>query len=197
MVNRMKKLLLFIALVLVVVLFSGCGVQETAPETTGQTTEQAIEQTTEEQVVKISVKKEVLTDAEAFLQGMKEYGAEVQNTDNEDGYIFEFSKAEHKKLLEDKFDETAEKFKEYENNSEHYIDSIEYDDDFRNLTLNVNKALYDNGADSSGNIVVAATALAYQLYLEDGQRTTVKVLYTGTEEVVSQFTLPMNLNVEQ
>ena len=193
----MKKLLLFIALVLVVVLFSGCGVQETAPETTGQTTEQAIEQTTEEQVVKISVKKEVLTDAEAFLQGMKEYGAEVQNTDNEDGYIFEFSKAEHKKLLEDKFDETAEKFKEYENNSEHYIDSIEYDDDFRNLTLNVNKALYDNGADSSGNIVVAATALAYQLYLEDGQRTTVKVLYTGTEEVVSQFTLPMNLNVEQ
>lgn len=193
----MKKLSLFVALVLVVALFSGCGVQKTVPETTGQTTEQATVLTTEEQVVIISVKKETLADAEAFLQDMKEYGAEVQNTDNEDGYIFEFSQAEHKKLLEEKHKETVEKFKEYEDNPEHYIDSIEYDDDFRNLTLNVNKELYDNGADSSGNIVVAATALAYQLYLEDGQRTTVKVLYTGTEEVVSQFTLPMNLSIEQ
>lgn len=193
MVNRMKILSFFIALVLVVALFSGCSVQETAPETTVQTTEQ----TTEEQVIKISIKKETLADAEGFVQNMKEYGAEVQNTDNEDGYIFEFSQAEHKKLLEDKHNETVEKFRKYEDDPQHYIDSIDYDDNFRNLTLNVNKELYNNGENSTSNMVVAATALAYQLYLEDGQRTNVKVIYTGTEEVISQFSLPMNLSVAQ
>ena len=193
MVNRMKILSFFIALVLVVALFSGCSVQETAPETTVQTTEQ----TTEEQVIKISIKKETLADAEGFVQNMKEYGAEVQNTDNEVGYIFEFSQAEHKKLLEDKHNETVEKFRKYEDDPQHYIDSIDYDDNFRNLTLNVNKELYNNGENSTSNMVVAATALAYQLYLEDGQRTNVKVIYTGTEEVISQFSLPMNLSVAQ
>ena len=193
MVNRMKILSFFIALVLVVALFSGCSVQETAPETTVQTTEQ----TTEEQVIKISIKKETLADAEGFVQNMKEYGAEVQNTDNEDGYIFEFSQAAHKNLLEDKHNETVEKFRKYEDDPQHYIDSIDYDDNFRNLTLNVNKELYNNGENSTSNMVVAATALAYQLYLEDGQRTNVKVIYTGTEEVISQFSLPMNLSVAQ
>ena len=193
MVNRMKILSFFIALVLVVALFSGCSVQKTAPETTVQTTEQ----TTEDQVIKISVKKETLADAEGFVQSMKEYGAEVQNTDNEDGYIFEFSQSEYKKLLEDKHNETVEKFRKYEDDPQHYIDSIDYDDNFRNLTLNVNKELYNNGENSTSNMVVAATALAYQLYLEDGQRTNVKVIYTGTEEVISQFSLPMNLSVAQ
>lgn len=188
----MKKLSLIIAIFLIASLLSGCGTQNKVDETTTET----ISQTTEEQVVKISIKKETLAEPESFVNNMKNYGAKVQENDNADSYIFVFSQEEHKKVLEDKYEETVEKFKKYEENAEHYIDTIEYDEDFRNLTFNVNKELYDSSANATSNMVVAATALSYQLYLEGGQRTTVKVVYSGTEEVVSTFSLPMNFSIE-
>ena len=59
--------------------------------------------------------------------------------------------------------------------------------------FNVNKDLYDSSKDSTNNILIAAKALSYQMYLGTGQKTNVKVVYSGTEELVSEFDLPMNL----
>lgn len=192
----MKKIALIVTFALFVSLFSGCSTQENVEETTTKTSETTI-QTTEEKNVKISIKKESLAEPESFVDSMKAYGAKVKESEKSDEYTFVFSKSEHKELLKDKYDETIEKFKKYEDDPEHYIDTIEYDDDFRNLTLYVNKDLYDNGANSTSNMVIAATALAYQIYLESGQKTNVKVIYSGTEEIISQFVLPMNLSVAQ
>lgn len=188
----MKKFAFLIALVLVVSLFSACGSEIDVADTT-----QAVPETTEEQLVRVSVSKSVLEDSEAFIKSMKKYGAEVNDINGADGYLFVFSKTEHKKLLEDKFNETVKKFAEYEDDENHYIDNIEYDEDFRNMTFYVDREIYDSTGSATGNIVVASSALSYQIYLEDGQKTNVKVVYSDNEEVVTTFFLPMNLSVEQ
>ncbi len=193
MVNRMKKISVLLSLVFVVCLFTGCGTGNSGATTTEPTVE-----TTEEKAsdVTISIKKDSVVDAEDFIQGMKDYGAEVNNKEDSDSFFFIFSSIEYKKLLDDKHKECVDKFKEFEDNQEHYIDKVEYDDNFRNLTISVNKALYDSDSAKSDGYIVAATALSYQLYINEAQHTNVKLIYSGTEEVVSTFSLPMNFSIE-
>lgn len=191
----MRKILLILTVVLVVACFASCGNSNNdtttqPPETTEATTVEA----QEDVVIKISKKN--LTDAESFKKEMESFGAKSEDLSDEEAFEFTFSKADHDKLLKAKFDETVNEFKKYEEDSEHYIDKIEYDEDFRNMTFNVNKSLYEASGNTTTNYVVAARALSYQLYLEDGQKTNVKVVYSDTEEVVSTFTLPMTFSVE-
>lgn len=192
MVRSMKKTALLIALILVVSLFSACGSKKNNVDDTTQPP-----QTTEEQLVRVAISKDALEDAGSFVKSMKEYGAEVNDIDGADGYLFVFSKTEHEKLLEDKYTEVVQKFNEYEDNTEHYIDTIEYDENFRNMTFYVDRELYASSGSTTGNIVVASFALSYQIYLEDGQKTNVKVVYSDNEEEITSFFLPMNLSVEQ
>lgn len=199
----MKNFSLFIALVLIVSLFTACGTENTADtadtaDTTETSNTTSVETTAkEEAVVRIAIDKSTLADADSFIQSMKDYGAEVNDISGADGYLLVFSKSEHEKLIQDKYAEAIKKFKEYEENEEHYVDSVEYDEDFRNLKIYVDKDMYDTTASTTSDIVVAAVALSYQLYLEDGQKTYVKVIYSGTEDVVSAFSLPINLSVAQ
>ena len=184
----MKRIALIISLVFIVSLLSACGTQNNNVEDTKVKNE-----TTLQQVVEIEITKDTLADAEEFLKNMKEYGAEVEEKSDSNSYILIFSCEKHKKLLDDKYAETIKAFKEYENDENHYIDTIEYDEDFRNLVFNVNKDLYNANTDATNNILIGANALSYQMYLGTGQKTNVKVVYSGTEEVISTFTLPMNL----
>ena len=193
----MKKVALIIALALVVSLFTACGVADT-PDATEKSDSTTVETTKkDEDIVRIAVEKSLLADADTFVQNMKDYGAEVNDYSEIDGYLLVFSKSEHEKLLKDKYTEAVNKLKEYEDNAEHYIDTIEYDEDFRNMTFYVDRELYDSTGSTTGNIVVASSALSYQIYLEDGQKTNVKVVYSDNEEEVTSFFLPMNLSIEQ
>lgn len=193
----MKKVSLLISILLIVSLFTSCGT-DNAPDTTGTSKPTSVETTAkEESIVQIAIEKSNLADADSFIQSMKDYGAEINDISGADGYLLVFSKSEYEKLLEDKYDETVKKFKEYEDNEEHYVDKVEYDEDFRNLKIYVDKELYDTTANTTSNIVVAAVALSYQLYLEDGQKTNAEIIYSGTEEVIYSFSLPMNLSVTQ
>lgn len=198
MVNKMKKISLIITAFVLVALLASCSDGKTDNTTTQKATTSSVETTEKkENIVRIAVDKSNLEDPEAFAKEMEEYGAEVQDITGTNGYLLLFSREEHKKLLDEKKNDAIEKFKEYEDNEEHYVDSIEYDDDFRNLKIYVNKEMYEKTGSTTGNIVVASSALAYQMYLEQGQRTSVSVIYSETQEVVSTFTLPMNLNVAQ
>lgn len=192
----MKKLSLLLTLLLVVSLFTACGTQDADGGTTTQTT--AAEETkANEQNVRIAVDKSNLADEESFVNSMKEYGAEVNSIEGANGYLLVFSKPEHEKLLEDKHKATVEKFKKYEDDESSYVDSVEYDEDFRNLKLFVNKEKYGESGSTTGNIVIASAALSYQMFLEDGQKVSVQVIYSDTQEVVSTFMLPMDLTVAQ
>ncbi len=195
----MKKISLVLLLVLLFSVFSSCGTGEDTKSSTVDTSspETTLETTQENDIVRIAIDKNSLADPESFIQSMESYGAEVKDVTTTGGYLLLFSKDEHSKLLKDKKAEVLKKFKEYEENGEHYVDSIEYDDDFRNLKIYVNKSLYESTGSTTGNVVVASAALSYQMYLEEGQKTVVNIIYSGTEDIVSTFTLPMNLSVAQ
>ena len=192
----MKKTAIILILVLVLAMFSACDSKnEDLPKDTTEAQSTTVG-TTADDVVRIGVDGNSLADPESFLNNMKEYGAEVKDMTDAGGYLLLFSKDEHKKLLDDKKSEVLNKFKEYEENEEHYVDSIEYNDDFRNVTIYVNKDKYSATGSTTENVVVASVVLSYQMFLESGQKTIVEVIYTGTEEVVSKFVLPMNLSIE-
>lgn len=198
MVMQMRVLSLILILILSLTLLSAC---DTGTENSdGNTTENktsSVETTSGEDAVRIGVDKKNLADPEGFIDNMKNYGAEVRDLTDAGGYLLLFSEDEHKKLLDDKKADVLKKFKDYEENQEHYVESIEYDDDFRNIKVYVDKDLYLTTGTTTGNVIVASAVLSYQMFLESGQKTNVEVIYSETEEVVSKFTLPMNLNVSQ
>lgn len=196
--EKMKKISIILILALVLVMFSACDSEKgDSSQNTTENQTSSVETTADSDIVRLGVNKDALVDAESFLNEMKSYGAEVKDMSDAGGYLLLFSKDEHKKLLADKKSDVLKKFKEYEENQEHYVDSVEYDDDFRNLTIYVDKDKYSTGGTTTGDVVVASVVLTYQMFLEDGQKTVVKILYTGTEDVVSTFVLPMNLSLEQ
>lgn len=184
----MKRISLILSLGFLVLILAGCGAENGAVDDTT-----VANSTTLAQNIEIEISKDTLADADEFLGNMKKYGAEVEENTDGNSYILSFSAEEHKKLLDDKYAEVIKAFKGFEDDEKHYIDAIEYDEDFRNLVFNVNKDLYDSSKDSTNNILIAAKALSYQMYLGTGQKTNVKVVYSGTEELVSEFDLPMNL----
>lgn len=193
----MRKISLIITLLFIASLFTACGTENTpdATETSEKTTVETTEK--QEETVKIAISKDTLADAESFIQSMKEYGAEVTDISDAGGYILIFSKEEHETLLKDKYDETVKKFKEYEDDEKSYVEKVEYDEDFRNLKIFVQKEAWDATSSNMNDIVISSTALSYQLYLEDGQKTDVEIIYSGTDTVVSTFTLPMTIAYEQ
>ena len=194
----MRVLSVLLVLILSLTLFSACNTKtENSNENTTENQTSSVETTSGEDAVRIGVDKKNLADPESFIDNMKNYGAEVRDLTDAGGYLLLFSEEEHKKLLDDKKADVLKKFKGYEENQEHYVESIEYDEDFRNMKVYVNKELYSKTGTTTGNVIVASAVLSYQMFLESGQKTNVEVIYDGTEEVVSKFTLPMNLNISQ
>lgn len=194
----MRVISVLLVLILSLTLFSACNTKtENSNENTTENQTSSVETTSGEDAVRIGVDKKNLADPESFIDNMKKYGAEVRDLTDAGGYLLLFSDEEHKKLLDDKKADVLKKFKDYEENQEHYVESIEYDEDFRNMKVYVNKELYSKTGTTTGNVIVASAVLSYQMFLESGQKTNVEVIYDGTEEVVSKFTLPMNLNISQ
>ena len=190
MVNAMKKLSLLLCIILVVGLLAGCGAESGNDDTTTPAT-------TEEKAtdVTITVKKETVVEVDEFVKDMESFGAEVKNEENDDSLFFTFSDAEYKKLLDAKKKEGLDNFKGVEEDPDNYVEKIEYDDNFRNITISVNKELYDVIDSNISEYTIAANALAYQIYINENQYTDVSVVYTGTETVVSSFSLPVNINI--
>ncbi len=187
----MKKLSLVLCLLACVVLLSSCGSDAASDSTDNSTTTEAVNET-----VIIEIEKLNIADEATFSDDLKAYGAEI--TDSEDGekIVCEFTKKEYDILIQDKREETVKAFEDLENNAESYVEKVEYDDDFRNLKIYVNKEAYDKKASASalGNTfndyAIGAKAVAFQIYLKDGQRTITEIYYTGAEEPISRFILP-------
>lgn len=205
MVSSMKKLSLLLCVALVVCLFAGCGAKSDSDAESGSGAESGNNTTTTESTVEttkgkakdvtISIKKDTVVDADEFIQGMKDFGADVENKEDADSFIFTFTASEYKKLLDTRHKECVKAFKGLEENQDHYVEKIEYDDNFRNLKVIVNKKMYE-ASTKADNYVIAACALAYQLYINEKQYTNVSIVYSGTEEVVSTFSLPLNYNIK-
>ncbi len=186
----MKKLFSLVCVALALLLLAACGTEpvEESPVTT-------TEATTVAESVKIKVAKSTLEEPENFKDDMEKYGAEVAVSSEDNSFEFTFSATDYAKLLKDKSADAVSAFKQFEDDEAKYIEKVEYDENFRNLKIYVDKEKYDSDSSKSLEFAVAANALAYQVYLEDGQKTFVKVYYTGTDTEVLSFTLPMAMNL--
>lgn len=187
----MRKLSLILCLVACVMLLSSCGSDNASESNDGNSTTEAVNGN-----VTIEIEKLNIADEATFSDDLKAYGAEITESEDGEKLVFEFTNKEYEILIQDKREETVKAFEALENDAESYVEKVEYDDDFRNLKIFVNKQAYDEKASASslGNIfndyAIGAKAVAFQIYLKDGQKTTVEIYYTGTEEPISRFVLP-------
>ena len=190
----MKKLSLLLALLLVVGSLCACGnAGGTSPTTTTKAPE-----TTEEQLpdVTLAFQKDQIADEAIFVGELEKYGGEVVDmSDAGGGYMCTFTNDEYKRLMTDKHAATVKALKEYENTETGYIERIVYNEDFRDLNLYVNREKYDSADADFTVYAVSAQVLAYKIYLGEGQRTFVKVFYADTEEEITSFSMPMNIEL--
>ena len=189
----MKKLSLILCLFAFVVLLSSCG---NGGENSTESTTDNITTEAKSENVTVEIEKSGLADIASFSDDLKAYGAEINDSEDGGKLVCEFTKSEYNILIQDKREATVKAFEDLENDTESYVEKVEYDDDFRNLKIYVNKEAYDSKASASsfGNTfndyAIAAKAVAYQTYLKDGQSTITEIYYTDGEEPISVFPLP-------
>ena len=184
----MKKISLFLVLVLMLTSFVSCGDKPEVESTTQPVSE------TESDVVTISVNKELVADETTFLTEISEFeGITVSNDSNfyvltmsQDTYIaFLKSKAQN---VYDSFDEIVAKGG--------FVEKIEYSENFRTVTVLVDRNAFDaigKDAQRLQLITVGAYAMSYQMFLTEGQKTTVTAVYSDTNEDAMVITLPITV----
>lgn len=190
----MKKISVLLITALLVVALASCsgGTKEETTTSAPETTEQALPD------VDLAIEKSQLADPDTFIAEMKGYGAEVSDmSDAGGGYIFTFSPDEHKKLLADKKSSTEKAFDEVKNKEDSYIEKIEFNENFKDVKVFVNREKYDMAESKNLEYSLAVKALAYQLYTGGWQSTFVKVVYSDTEELVQSFSLPAEISFAQ
>ncbi|MBO5064737.1 MAG: hypothetical protein J6D06_01315 [Clostridia bacterium] len=184
----MKKVSLVLALVLLLTTFVGCG-DKTEVESTTQTVSE-----TAEDVVTISVNKSLVADETEFLTDISEFeGVSVSNDDNfyvltmsQDTYVaFLKIKAQ---LVYDSFNDIVEKGS--------FVEKIEHGEDFRTIKVFVNRTGFDAIGKETQRlqlITIGAYAMSYQMFLTEGQKTTVTAVYSDTNEEAMLITLPITV----
>lgn len=187
---KVKKIVLFTLLIFMVVALCSCsGKPASETPSSGGT---SLQETTElNKDIEIIFSKENVADPDAFVTEMKGYGAEVSENAEENTIVLVFDEAEHKKLLKDKYDATLNAFKNAEENEELFIEKIEYDEDFRNLKMYVNREQYDSTSSTINEYLVAANAIAYQSFLPEGQDCYTEIIYSDNDEVATTFSMPI------
>lgn len=129
-------------------------------------------------------------DEELFLKEMQEYGAKVNQSADGESYNLVFSESQYNNLLKDKYNQIATIYSGYE-----YLDTyqvireVEFDEDFRNLKIYIDKEMWEVMAyDCTEG--VASQAYSYQMFLEDGIGVDVEVINYKTNKVYYSYTLP-------
>lgn len=129
-------------------------------------------------------------DEATFLKEMQEYGARVNQSEDGENYNLVFSEAQYYNLLNDKYNQIASIYSYYEYaDTYQVIRKVEFDEDFRNLKIYIDKELWEVMAyDCTEG--VASQAYSYQMFLEDGIGVNVEVINNKTNNVYNSYTLP-------
>ena len=130
-------------------------------------------------------------DEETFLKEMKEYEARVIQANDGTKYSVAFSESQFNKYLTDKYNQVSAYYNSFKDDDDEYavIKKVEFDENFRNLKIYINKELWEVMAyDCTEG--VASQAYAYQMFLEDGIGVNVEVINNKTNNVYNSYTLP-------
>ena len=184
----MKKISLFLVLVLMLTSFVGCGdkvdTQTTAPS----------ESETQADVVTISVNKDLVADETVFLTDISEYnGISVSSDDN--FYVLTMSKETYDTFLEIKGQTVCDHFDTIVAKGG-FVKDIDYGDNFRTIKVKVERNGFDALEKETQRlqlITIGAYAMSFQMFLTEGQKTTVTAVYSDTNEEVMVITLPITV----
>lgn len=187
----MKKIAFLLSVVLVFLSFSACASKEDTTQTTAPETKSAEEIV--ENVV-ISIKKDLVADEAEFLTFISEIEG-ITSTADDVFYNLEMSQEAYKKLLKIRSEEVIENYEKTQEEKE-YIEDIQHSKDFRRVTVLVERELYDE-LDSATKklqlITLGAFAMSYQMFLTDGQKVYVSAVYTDTQEIAMDVSLPVEM----
>lgn len=185
----MKKLALFLALLVVVCSLCACG------GSTEEPTETTAPETTTDEVV-IRIRKDLIVDTDEFKTDMQKYeGVSVSETD--ELILLTMNSASYDKLVEAKHEEAVKAYDALKTQEGSFVDNIVYDENFRDVKVYVNREKYDAVSHNSMEYVTyAANALVYQMYLPNGQQCKVQMIYADTEEVIGTTTLPNQVEIK-
>ena len=129
-------------------------------------------------------------DEELFLKEMQEYGAKVNQSADGESYNLVFSESQYNNLLKDKYNQIATIYSGYEYlDTYHVIREVEFDEDFRNLKIYIDKEMWEVMAyDCTEG--VASQAYSYQMFLKDGIGVNVEVINFKTNKTCNTYPLP-------
>ena len=184
----MKKISLFLVLVLMLTSFVGCGDKSEVETTTQPVSE------TESDVVTISVNKELVADETVFLTDISEFnGISVSSNDN--FYILTMSQDAYDTFLEIKGQTVCDHFDTIVAKGG-FVKDITYGDDFRTIKVKVERNGFDALEKETQRlqlITIGAYAMSFQMFLTEGQKTTVVAVYSDTNEEAMVITLPITV----
>ena len=184
----MKKISLFLVLVLMLTSFVGCGDKPEVESTTQPVSE------TESDVVTISVNKELVADETVFLTDISEFnGISVSSNDN--FYILTMSQDAYDTFLEIKGQTVCDHFDTIVAKGG-FVKDITYGDDFRTIKVKVERNGFDALEKETQRlqlITIGAYAMSFQMFLTEGQKTTVTAVYSDTNEEAMVITLPITV----
>ena len=145
------------------------------------------------EVVNIDIDKNLFGfyyDEASFFKEMEEYGARVNQFADSEKYHVIFSEGQYNNLLKDKYNKVASVYDSFKYSDTYtVIRDVEFDKDFRNLKIYIDKVLYEvTSAEPIHDLVYRA--YSYQMFLDDGIDVNVEVIDQKTNKVYSSFTYP-------
>ena len=183
----MKKLALVLALLMTICVFTSCGNKELKTEDTTQAT-------TQEQIpVEISIRKD-LVDEVTFLTSISEFEG-ITVTSNDVYHVLTMSQETYVTFLKSKAQEVYDMFDEIIAAGS-FVEDITYNEDFRVVKVIVDREGFDAiGKDTQRLqlMTIGAYAMSYQIFLDEGQKTTVIAVCSDNQQEVMAITLPISM----
>ena len=130
-------------------------------------------------------------DEISFYKDTSEYNAIINLNSKEDKYIVIFTESQYNKFMEDKYNEVALYYCMFGQKDEEgsVIRRVEFDKDFRNLKIYIDKELYLFTSFDQIPFVVEE-AYSYQLFLEDSIGVNVEIIDRKTNKVLGTCVYP-------
>ncbi len=192
----MKKVLLFVLAAIMILSFSACSSKETSQNNTPE--ESSTESTTpvvDENLLTVDINipatwfDEDNPATDELTQEQKDNGFKSAKLNDDGSVTYTIGKSDFKKYKEQLQASTADSLN---NISADYpcVKSIEFADDFSEITLKVNRAEYEDGLNSFVIPVAGFSANMYQTYTNEPVKSDVKVVDIDTNETIESGTYP-------
>ena len=182
----MKKIALVLAILMVFCVLVSCNKDVEEPTTT-ETTQAQPENVT------IHIKKD-LVDEVTFLTSISEFEG-IKVTSDDTFHILTMSQGTYVTFLKSEAQEVYDNFDAIIATGS-FVEDITYNENFRIIKVIVDREGFDAIGETTQRLqlmTIGAYAMRYQMFLDEGQKTSVIAIYSDTEEEAMLMNLPVEM----